>query len=71
MNGRDSGIANPDLWDVLLATCSKRTHEGFVIRWQHIQAADNPMREPASAAAKECTPILLTAPKTARLPEDM
>ena len=54
MTGRDSGKANRDLWDVLLATCSKRTLEGFVIRWQHITVAENPMREPASAAAKEC-----------------
>jgi hypothetical protein len=67
MNGRDSGKANRDLWDILLATCSKRSLEGFVIRWQH-PATENPMREPASAAAKECTPMSLTTPPKARLP---
>lgn len=71
MTGRDSGKANRDLWDVLLATYSKRSLEGFVIRWQHIPATENPMREPASAAAKEVAPITLTEPATARLPEEL
>jgi hypothetical protein len=71
MTGRDSGKANRDLWDVLLATYSKRLHEGFVIRWQHIPATENPMREPASVAARECPPITLIEPETARLPEEL
>jgi hypothetical protein len=65
MNGRDNGNANRDLWDVLLATRDQRSSEGFVIRWQHISATENPMREPASRAANESTPISLSPPKDA------
>src|SRR5450759_1271166 len=60
INGRDDGRANLDLWDTLFETIRKRSLEGFVIRWLHIPATENPMREPASQAAKECTPISLT-----------
>jgi hypothetical protein len=68
INGRDNGKANSDLWDTLFETIRKRSEEGFVIRWQHIPATENPMREPASQAASECPPISLTTAPTARLP---
>jgi len=68
INGRDDGRANRDLWDTLFETIRQRSLEGFVIRWQHIPATENPMREPASQAASECPPISLTTAPTARLP---
>jgi hypothetical protein len=63
MNGRDNGNANRDLWDVLFATRDQRSSEGFVFRWQHIPGTENAMREPASRAANETTPISLSPPK--------
>jgi hypothetical protein len=68
INGRDSGKANADLWDTLFETIRKRSEDGFVIRWQHIPATENPMRDPASQAAKDCDPISLPTPPKARLP---
>ena len=65
MNGRDNGNANRDLWDVLLTASDQRSLEGFVIQWQYIPVTENPMREAASRAANETTPISLNPPKAA------
>jgi hypothetical protein len=62
VNGRDNGNANRTLWDALRTTRDQRALEGFVIRWQHIPATKNPMREPASRAANESAPISLSNP---------
>lgn len=59
MNGKDNGRANRDLWDTLQETARRRAFEGFVIRWQHIPVEDNPMRDIAAIAAKECVPFPL------------
>jgi len=64
MNGTSNGYANRDLWDTLLETNRKRLLEGFVIRWQHIPATENPMREPASKAANKSRPISLSPAKS-------
>lgn len=64
MIGRHDGRANPDLWDALLETNRKRSLEGFVIRWLHVPANENPMREPASIASKQCKPIALSPPES-------
>lgn len=63
MTGRHEGRANPELWNALLETTRQRSLAGFVIRWQHIPATENPMREPASTAMRECAPILLSTPE--------
>ena len=65
MNGQHDGRANRELWDSLRETYRQRSLEGFVVCWQHIPATENPMREPASTAMRECEPISLSTSEAA------
>jgi hypothetical protein len=67
MSGKFSLSANQELVEPLFETRDKRMNDGFIIRWEHLPANQNAVRDLASQALEKCVPTSLDVPQAIKV----